>query len=96
MVAHAMFWDIEPLAATWGFHTAGLVDLHVAESERRQGLATHLLGEAFRQLHAQSVAVVEAQVRESNATARQLFDKLGFVEVDQSVVYRKELANPAT
>ena len=96
VVAHAMFWDIDPLATTWGFHTAGLVDLHVAESERHQGLATHLLGEAFRHLHAQSVAVIEAQVREANAIARKLFDSLGFQEVDQSVVYRKELAKPAT
>jgi ribosomal protein S18 acetylase RimI-like enzyme len=96
VLAHAMFWDIEPLAATWGFHTAGLVDLHVAEAERRQGLATHLLGEAFRQLHAHSVAAVEAHVTESNAHARGLFNKLGFEEVDQSVVYRKELAKPAT
>ena len=96
VVAHAMFWDIEPLATAWGFHTAGLIDLHVAETERHQGLATHLLGEAFRHLHAQSVAVVEAQVRESNDLARKLFGKLGFQEVDQSVVYRKELAKPAT
>ena len=96
VVAHAMFWDIEPLATAWGFHTAGLVDLHVADAERHHGLATHLLGEAFRQLHAQSVAVVEAQVRETNDVARKLFGKLGFQEVDQSVVYRKELAKPAT
>jgi ribosomal protein S18 acetylase RimI-like enzyme len=96
VVAHAMFWDIEPLATAWGFHTAGLVDLHVADAERHHGLATHLLGEAFRQLHAKSVAVVEAQVRESNAIARKLFGKLGFQEVDQSAVYRKELAKPAT
>ncbi|HEX4146633.1 MAG TPA: GNAT family N-acetyltransferase [Pirellulales bacterium] len=95
-VAHAMFWNMEPLATAWGFHTAGLLDLHVAESERHQGLATHLLGEAFRHLHSQSVAVVEAQVREANEIARKLFGKLGFQEVDQSAVYRKELARPAT
>jgi ribosomal protein S18 acetylase RimI-like enzyme len=96
VVAHAMFWNMEPLATAWGFHSAGLIDLYVADSERHHGLATHLLGEAFRQLHAQSVAVVEAQVRETNAIARKLFGKLGFQEVDQSVVYRKELAKPAT
>ncbi|HTU27424.1 MAG TPA: GNAT family N-acetyltransferase [Pirellulales bacterium] len=94
-IARAMFWDIEPLATTWGFHTAGLVDLFVADSQRHQGVATHLLGEAFRQLQSKSVAVVEVQVRRTNATAQKLFDKLGFTEVDQSVVYRKELAKPA-
>ncbi len=90
-IAQAMFWDIEPLASTWGFHAAGLINLKVADTERHQGLATYLLGDAFRQLHARSVAVVEAQVAESNALARELFTKLGFAEVDQSVVYRKEL-----
>ena len=90
-IAQAMFWDIEPLASTWGFHAAGLINLKVADGERHQGLATYLLGDAFRQLHTQSVAVVEAQVAESNQLARELFTKLGFAEVDQSVVYRKEL-----
>jgi ribosomal protein S18 acetylase RimI-like enzyme len=67
------------------------VNLKVADTERHQGLATFLLGEAFRQLHQQSIAVVEAQVVESNKLARDLFAKLGFQEVDQSVVFRKEL-----
>ena len=91
-----MFWNIEPLATTWGFHTVGLVDLHVEPADRHQGLATYLLGEAFRYLRGKSVAVVEAQVRETNDLARKLFGKLGFREVDQSAVYRKELAKPAT
>jgi ribosomal protein S18 acetylase RimI-like enzyme len=90
-IAQATFWDIEPLATTWGFHAAGLINLKVADTQRHQGLATYLLGDAFRQLHAQSVAVVEAQVGEANQLARELFKKLAFVEVDQSVVYRKEL-----
>jgi ribosomal protein S18 acetylase RimI-like enzyme len=91
-IAEATFWDIEPLSTTWGFHAAGLINLKVTDSERHQGLATFLLGDAFRQLHAQSVAVVEAQVREADTITRELFAKLGFAEVDQSVVYRKELA----
>jgi GNAT superfamily N-acetyltransferase len=90
-IAQALFWDIEPLASTWGFHAAGLINLRVADTERHQGLATYLLGDAFRQLHAGSIAVVETQVAQSNNVARELFAKLGFSEVDQSVVYRKEL-----
>jgi ribosomal protein S18 acetylase RimI-like enzyme len=91
-MAEATFWDIEPLSTTWGFHAAGLVNLKVASAQRRQGLATFLLGEAFAQLHAQSMAVVEAQVEAEDKPTRDLLGKLGFVEVDQSVVLRKDFA----
>ena len=91
LVARAMFWNMEPLATAWGIHAAGLVEFEVAPAERRQGLGTYLLGEAFRHLHGEGLAVVEAQVHESNEAARALFAKLGFEKIDESVVYRKEL-----
>ncbi len=86
-----MFWKMEPLATAWGMHAAGLVELEVAPVERRQGLGTYLLGESFRYLHAEGLAVVEAQVRDFNQPAQALFAKLGFEQVDESVIYRKEL-----
>ncbi len=90
--ARAMFWNMEPMAASWGVHAAGLVELEVIASQRRQGLATYLLGEAFRHLHGQGVSIVEAQVRDANRPARDLFAKLGFEQVDESVIYRKDFA----
>ncbi len=89
-VASATFWDIEPLATSWGLRAAGLVELEVEPSERRQGLATFLLAEALRQLHAQGIALVEAQVMQSNAAAQGLYNKLGFTEIDQGAVLRKQ------
>jgi ribosomal protein S18 acetylase RimI-like enzyme len=68
----------------------GLVDLELMRGERRQGLATLLVGEALRQVHDQGVALIEAQVTRENTICRALFDKLGFEEVDQATVYRKE------
>jgi ribosomal protein S18 acetylase RimI-like enzyme len=81
---------MQPLASTWGVHAAGLVDLEVIKSERRQGVAIYLLSEAFRHLAAQGVSLVEAQVRSQDDPARALFEKLGFVEIDQAAAYRKD------
>jgi len=88
--ATATFWTMQPLAATWGVHAVGLTQLDVLDPERRQGMATYLLGEAFRHLSGQGVSIVEVQVREQNAAARKLFAKLGFEQVDQAAAYRKD------
>ena len=95
-LASVSFWNMEPLASTWGVHAAGLIDLEVAPAERRQGLATYLLGEAFRQLHTEGVGLVEVQIRNDAAPALGLFNALGFEEIDQAAVYRKDSSNPAT
>lgn len=87
--AAATVWAMEPLATTWGVKAAGLIDLAVEEPQRRQGLATFLLSEVFRQLHAEGVALVEVQTMQANRAARALYNKLGFDEVDQGAVYRK-------
>jgi ribosomal protein S18 acetylase RimI-like enzyme len=95
LVARAMFWDMELLATTWGVHAVGLIELEVATAERHRGLATYLLGEGFRHLHNLGAAVVETHVPEEATVPRSLFAKLGFEEVDQSVIYRKELDSAA-
>ncbi len=83
------FWNMETMAGAWGVHAVGLVGLEVSASERRQGVATYLLGESFRQLHAQGIALAEVHVAEDNLPAQTLFRRLGFNEVDRSVLYRK-------
>ena len=87
----AEFWDLDPFTNSWGVHAVGLLHVEIASASRRQGLSTHLLGEALRQLQAQGVKLVEAQVAHDNLAALGLFEKLGFEEIDQSIVYRKEL-----
>jgi len=86
----AVFWDMEPIASSWGVHAAGLYQLEVEESARRQGLATHLVGEALRQLHSHGVTLIEVQAMQHFSAAIGLYKKLGFQEVDQGVVFRKE------
>lgn len=89
-VAQVWFWDIEPLSMAWGVPTAGLVDLHVSASCRRQGLASFLLGEAFERLRDRGVLRVETQTMRHNAPALALYQKLGFLPVDEGIVYRKD------
>ncbi len=89
-VASARFWLLETFAAGWGVQAAGLFDLQVAPERRRAGLATFLLGDAFRRLIAQGIGLVEVQTMAGNAAALGLYAKLGFHEVEQGVAYRKE------
>jgi len=83
------FWTMQPLAGSWGVQAAGLSQLEVIITGRRQGLATFLLGESFRQLQAQGVTLVEVQIPQDNAAALGLYLKLGFEEVDRATVFRK-------
>jgi len=88
---HAHFWELQPISHSWGVRASGLYHIEVPESTRRQGLATHLVGEALRQLHVQGISLVEVQLMQHQAAALDLFRKLGFQEVEQGVVFRKEM-----
>ncbi len=83
------FWMMTPFSTSWGVHAAGLIDFQVAAQDRRQGMATFLMSEALRQLLAQGISLVEAQVDLSNVPATQLFAKLGFEQVDDATEYAK-------
>jgi ribosomal protein S18 acetylase RimI-like enzyme len=89
-VASASFWDMQPLSACWGMSTAGLFDLYVDPGLRRRGYASYLLGEAIRVLRRRGVATIEAQVMASNEAAGGFYAKLGFMEIDHGVVFRKD------
>lgn len=87
--AHVTFWLMQPLSASWGVHAAGLTDLEVLAGERRQGLATFLMGEAFRHLAGQGISIVEAQADAADVACQRLLCKLGFEAVDEAVCFRK-------
>jgi len=89
-LADVWFWDIEPLSTSWGQPTAGMFDLNVASDQRRIGLATFLLGEAFDRLRSRGIMLVEAQTMRQNVPALTLYNKLGFKQIDEGIVYRKE------
>jgi ribosomal protein S18 acetylase RimI-like enzyme len=89
-LASVWFWNIEPLSTSWGIPTAGMFDLAVRSQRRRQGLATFLLGEAFERLSNRGILRVEAQTMRENSAALALYQKLGFTQVDEGTVYRKD------
>jgi ribosomal protein S18 acetylase RimI-like enzyme len=85
--ARVYFWNMETMLGAWGVRAAGLADLEVPAERQRQGLARFLLGEAFRHLHAQGIALAEVHVPLENSAALAVFASLGFEEVDQAVHY---------
>jgi GNAT superfamily N-acetyltransferase len=89
-MADVWFWDIEPLSTAWGRPTAGMFDLSVPSGQRRKGLATFLLGEAFERLRNRGILLIEAQTMKQNAPALTMYAKLGFKQVDEGVMYRKD------
>jgi len=88
--AEVWFWDVEPLSTSWGAPAAGMFDLSVPAEQRRKGLATYLLSEAFERLRNRGVLLVEAQTMQQNEPAVALYKRLGFQQVDEGIVYRKD------
>ena len=89
-VAHATLRNMDPTAMPGSGGNVGLIDLQVDSRYRRQGLVSFLLSEIFHQLARQGVAAVEAQTMRNNSAAMGLYRKLGFQEVDQGIVFRKQ------
>ena len=89
VVATATFRNMEVSGMTPVVRAAGLMDISVDEAYRHRGLAIFLLSEAFRQFLRQGIVQVEAQVRQSQAIALAILQKLGFRQIDQGGVWRK-------
>jgi GNAT superfamily N-acetyltransferase len=90
-VASALFRSMEPSGTTGVARAAGLIDISIAEPQRRRGLATFLLNEAFRQFLRQGIRRVEVQAAQSNTAALALFQKLGLQQSAQGALWRKDL-----
>ena len=90
-VASATYREMEPRSNSGPGRIVGLLDLEIAPSHRRRGLATFMLGESFRQLARRGVAGVEAQAAQHNPAAIRLCQKLGMEEIGQGIVFRKEV-----
>jgi GNAT superfamily N-acetyltransferase len=88
-VAEATLIDMASFSQSWGVRAAGLVDVEVPTTHRRQGMAACLLCEVLRQAADQGVALVEVQTMQHNSAALALYKKLGFHQADSGVVFRK-------
>ncbi len=87
VVASALFWDMQPMAAACGIAAAGLLDLCVVPHRRREGLGHYLLAEAMHDLASEGVGVVEAHAPASKVAISSLLKKLGFETACFGTVY---------
>lgn len=85
------YWDMEPIATSWGVLAMGMYNLKVDDEARRAGLATFLVGESLRHLASQSVGIVEAQTVATNTATCGLLEKLGFERVTEGRQVRLDL-----
>jgi GNAT superfamily N-acetyltransferase len=86
-IASATFWDVEPLARSWGVQTVGLAQLEDTPEAREEGLTTFLLAEVLKQYQAGGYAHFEAQAAAEDQTLRGVFQQLGLVEYDQGALW---------
>lgn len=91
-VAQAKFWDIEPLASSWGVHAMGLVSMEVSADANESAVAIHFVGEIFRHFQGFGVTIVEFQLQPDESLAIEVCHRLGFDEIDQGLLFQK----PAT
>ncbi len=90
-VASLTVRDMGPPSPDLPGPAAGIVDLFVSETQRRQGMASFLLTEAFKQLLQQGVGSVEAHISADDIAAKALCRKLGLQVAAEAVQFRKEL-----
>lgn len=74
----------------WNARAVGITDLHVPETERRQGFGQALILEICRRLRQEMVTCVEAHVPETNLSALELVRSAGFAQVDTGIVYCRD------
>ena len=60
-------------------YESDITNITVSGECRRRGIGTALLKELFRRCPERGVTVIHLEVRESNAPARALYEKLGFI-----------------
>ena len=94
-MATAVFWDMEPLASSWGVHARGLMQLDLPSGPEREALAIFVLGETLRLLVLDGVTLVEVHVGASDEPMLQLFGKLGFQVIEQAFELRKDANSTA-
>jgi ribosomal protein S18 acetylase RimI-like enzyme len=88
VVARASSWEMRWFGREDGRVRAGLLDVEVAAEHRRKGYARFLVGEILRRARSNLVACIEVQTAAENEPALALYASLGFVPIEQSVLYR--------
>ncbi len=91
IMAAVTYWEMQPIAHSWGARAAGMYDLQVTDSARRTGLATCLINESLRSIAQEGIGLVETQTPLDDERTSGCFAKLGFVQTDSAVQMRRPL-----
>jgi GNAT superfamily N-acetyltransferase len=94
VAARASTWEMRWFGRQDGRVCAGLLDVEVVPEHRRKGFARFLVGEILRRARSNLVDCIEVQTLAENQPALGLYHSLGFVPIEQSILYRKESTNP--
>ncbi len=88
--ASVLVWEMEGFSCRWERPAAGVLDLFVTPTLRRQGLAKFLMVQVLKRLQDQCFDITELQIADDNATALQLCRGLGFERVDVGRAYQRQ------
>lgn len=88
-IISALFWDVDPLARSWGMQTVGLVRVEDTPEAREEGLTTFLLAEVLRQYQTAGYAHFEAQSTADDASLQEIFKQLGLAAYDEGALWVK-------
>jgi ribosomal protein S18 acetylase RimI-like enzyme len=88
-IARAILWDMGTFSPLWGESTVGMIELEVAPSFRRQGLARYLLTQILRHLRQHPIKQFETQADLTNEPFLGLLRGLGFAQVETGHCYRR-------
>jgi ribosomal protein S18 acetylase RimI-like enzyme len=88
-LAHASTWDMAAFGRLDNKSRTGLIDVQVAEGERRKSYGRFLVGEILRHCRSQWGEFVSVQTRSTNRAAVGLYESLGFQPVNSSTLYRR-------
>jgi ribosomal protein S18 acetylase RimI-like enzyme len=88
--AEVTVWELEGYGWRWGFPAAGVLDIHVREDLRRQGLAKMLMSSVLRFVQDQFFGIVEVHARADRPDAVALCKSVGLDQVDVGTAYVKK------
>ena len=87
-IGSALAWEMDSFGRAWRLPSAGLTNVEIVESRRRQGYGRLLLHSILKHLQAQRIGLIEVQTMQRNNAACGLYETLGFAQVDRGHVYR--------
>ena len=88
-LASAWFWDMQPLATSWGVQVMACARIEDTPEARRQGLTTFLFAEAVPEFRKQNISLVALHTPAEDAELASLLTKLGAQPYDAGVVLNR-------